>query len=144
MSEDVMTQAPVAPLVSPPTPRPLPGREETAVLRWGRLKLDPGSYEVTVGSAEFDLPLKEFQLLAALMQAGGQAVPYGRLLDAAWGSGQGTTERLRVHICRLRRLLRAHQADCIDNVHSIGYRLRHRRVTGTRARTGRTEAFTGD
>lgn len=90
----------------------------------GRLRLDAGRYELTVGTETFDLPRKEFEVMALLMHRFGRIMTRDQLLDEVWGMGWGDTKSLDQHIRRLRRKLE-HDAEGprIVTIRGVGYRL---------------------
>ena len=90
----------------------------------GDLRLDVDRYELTVGTEIFDLPRKEFEVMALLMHRSGRIVTRDRLLDDVWGMDWGDTKSLDQHIRRLRRKLE-HDVDgpCIVTIRGVGYRL---------------------
>jgi len=77
--------------------------EARDVLRVDGVELDPDSHEVRVRGELVTLPLKEFELLALLMENAGRVLPRGTLIDRVWGSDYvGDTKTLDVHVKRLR------------------------------------------
>lgn len=77
--------------------------EPTEVLRIDGVELDTDSHEVRVHGDVVDLPLKEFELLALLMENAGRVLPRSTLIDRVWGSDYvGDTKTLDVHVKRLR------------------------------------------
>jgi two-component system response regulator RegX3 len=73
------------------------------VLRVDGIELDPDSHEVRVRGSLVSLPLKEFELLALLMENAGRVLPRATLIDRVWGSDYvGDTKTLDVHVKRLR------------------------------------------
>ena len=73
------------------------------VMRIGDIELDTASHEVRVRDEMVNLPLKEFELLALLMENAGRVLPRSTLIDRVWGSDYvGDTKTLDVHIKRLR------------------------------------------
>ena len=73
------------------------------VLRIDGIELDPDSHEVRVRGELVGLPLKEFELLALLMENAGRVLPRATLIDRVWGSDYvGDTKTLDVHVKRLR------------------------------------------
>lgn len=86
--------------------RPLAGDsavEPTDVIRLDGIELDNDSHEVRVNGELVNLPLKEFELLAVLMENAGRVLPRATLIDRVWGSDYvGDTKTLDVHVKRLR------------------------------------------
>jgi len=77
--------------------------EDHDVLRVDGIELDPDSHEVRVRGDLVSLPLKEFELLALLMENAGRVLPRATLIDRVWGSDYvGDTKTLDVHVKRLR------------------------------------------
>jgi two-component system response regulator RegX3 len=73
------------------------------VLRVDGIELDPDSHEVRVRGDLVSLPLKEFELLALLMENAGRVLPRATLIDRVWGSDYvGDTKTLDVHAKRIR------------------------------------------
>ena len=73
------------------------------VVKIGDIALDTASHEVRVRDEMVNLPLKEFELLALLMENAGRVLPRSTLIDRVWGSDYvGDTKTLDVHVKRLR------------------------------------------
>jgi len=69
----------------------------------GDVMLDPERHEVSVRGNSVRLPLKEFELLALLLENAGRVLTRDTLIDRVWGSDYvGDTKTLDVHIKRLR------------------------------------------
>ena len=69
----------------------------------GDVSLNTDRHEVTVRGEILDLPLKEFDLLAILIQNAGRVLPREVLIEKVWGIDyEGDTKTLDVHIKRLR------------------------------------------
>ena len=67
------------------------------------VELDLDRHEVRVRGEQVTLPLKEFELLAVLMENAGRVLPRATLIDRVWGSDYvGDTKTLDVHVKRLR------------------------------------------
>ena len=95
-------------------------------LRVGNLVLDKDRHEVTLGGAEVQLPLKEFQLLALLMANKGLVVTRQTLIDRVWGYDYvGDTKTLDVHIKRLRAKIEPNPdtPELIVTIRGLGYKL---------------------
>ena len=75
----------------------------TSTLRVGDVMLDPEAHRLTVRGQEVTVPLKEFELLALLLENAGRVLTRDTLIDRVWGSDYvGDTKTLDVHIKRLR------------------------------------------
>jgi two-component system response regulator RegX3 len=73
------------------------------VIRLDDIELDTDSHEVRVRNEVVNLPLKEFELLAILMENAGRVLQRSTLIDRVWGSDYvGDTKTLDVHVKRLR------------------------------------------
>jgi two-component system, OmpR family, response regulator RegX3 len=73
------------------------------VVSVGDVTVDHQRHEVTVRGAQVRLPLKEFELLALLLENAGRVLTRDTLIDRVWGSDYvGDTKTLDVHIKRLR------------------------------------------
>jgi len=72
-------------------------------LHVGDVMLDPEGHEVSIRGTAVRLPLKEFELLALLLENAGRVLTRDTLIDRVWGSDYvGDTKTLDVHIKRLR------------------------------------------
>jgi two-component system response regulator RegX3 len=79
---------------------PLPSGDAMIV---GDVMLDPERHEVSIRGTSVRLPLKEFELLALLLENAGRVLTRDTLIDRVWGSDYvGDTKTLDVHIKRLR------------------------------------------
>ena len=84
-------------------PRPEPFPASPATLQVGDVCLDPERHEVFVRGEPVTMPLKEFELLAFLLENAGRVLPRELLIDRIWGADYvGDTKTLDVHIKRLR------------------------------------------
>jgi DNA-binding response OmpR family regulator len=98
-------------------------RQDTAVLRYGGLTLEPEAYHATLDGAPLDLTRTEFELLHFLLRHPGRAFSRAYLLDAVWGENYVTGDRsVDNAILRLRRKL-GHLGEAVETVWGIGYRL---------------------
>jgi two-component system response regulator RegX3 len=69
----------------------------------GDVSIDPEGHEVRIRGELVTLPLKEFELLALLVENAGRVLPRETLIDRVWGMDYvGDTKTLDVHIKRLR------------------------------------------
>jgi two-component system response regulator RegX3 len=93
------------------------------------VRVDRARHEVQVDGELADLPPKEFELLAYLVEHAGRVLTRHQLIDEVWGSDYvGDTKTLDVHIRRLRtRVERDAQApERILTVRGVGYRFADR------------------
>ncbi|MEI7593575.1 MAG: response regulator transcription factor [Actinomycetes bacterium] len=73
------------------------------VVEIGDVRIDHDRHEVIVRGNEVRLPLKEFELLAILLENAGRVLTRDTLIDRIWGNDYyGDTKTLDVHIKRLR------------------------------------------
>ena len=89
------------------------------------LAQDLDRHEVTVRGELVNLPLKEFELLAVLMENPGRVLPRATLIDRVWGGDYvGDTKTLDVHIKRLRSRVEAEPSapERIITVRGVGYK----------------------
>jgi len=102
-------------------------RHETAAgdrLRIGELDLDVAGHRLRVGRREVELTATEFRLLKLLMERTGRVQTRSQLLSDVWGYAEDIDSRtVDTHVRRLRRKLGA-EADRIETVIGVGYRLR--------------------
>ncbi len=104
------------------TRRRVPGGDAITV---GGATLDRDAYLLRIAEQTIDLPRKEFEVLALLMERPGRVVPREEFLDKVWGyTFFGETRTLDQHIRRLRRRLEEHpEAPVIETVRGVGYRV---------------------
>ncbi|MFP4634682.1 MAG: winged helix-turn-helix domain-containing protein [Nitriliruptoraceae bacterium] len=99
--------------------------DEAAPVEVGGVRLDRARHEVQVEGTLVELPPKEFELLAYLMEHAGRVLTRGQLIDEVWGSDYvGDTKTLDVHIRRLRTRIEDDptQPRYIQTVRGVGYR----------------------
>ena len=90
------------------------------------LRLNPESRLAAVGETSLALTRLEFDLLHLLLANTGRVLTRERLLEQAWGYDfVGDTRTVDSAIKRLRAKLRqaADEADCIEAVRGVGYRI---------------------
>ena len=89
------------------------------------VRVDRARHEVRVEGELVELPPKEFDLLAYLVEHAGRVLTRGQLIDEVWGTDYvGDTKTLDVHIRRLRTRIEedAHEPVRIQTVRGVGYR----------------------
>ena len=89
------------------------------------VRVDRARHEVHVDGQLVELPPKEFDLLAILVENAGRVLTRDHLIDDVWGSDYvGDTKTLDVHIRRLRTRVEAdpHAPRRILTVRGVGYR----------------------
>ena len=107
------------------SPDRLEQEEDDSVIEIDGVRVDVERHEVVVHERPVHLPLKEFELLTALMRQAGRVVTRETLLDTTWGSDYyGSTKTLDVHIKRLRTKIEDDPAAParITTIRGLGYR----------------------
>lgn len=82
--------------------------DDHACVRFGPIELDAGSYSVRVAERRIkDLPLKEFELLRALLLSAPEVVTDDALRSALWGPAgtRPSGNTIAMHVTRLRHRL---------------------------------------
>ncbi|NCY16790.1 MAG: DNA-binding response regulator [Actinobacteria bacterium] len=95
------------------------------VIEIGDVRLDHERHEVTIRGEAVKLPLKEFELLALLLENAGRVLTRDVLIDRVWGSDYvGDTKTLDVHVKRLRSKVEVDPADPqrIVTIRGLGYK----------------------
>ncbi|MFL6193480.1 MAG: response regulator [Thermoanaerobaculia bacterium] len=93
-------------------------------LEVGGIQLDVSGHQLRVRGGEIPLTATEFRLLRLLMERGGRVQTRGQLLSDVWGYAEDIDSRtVDTHIRRLRRKL-GPEAERIETVIGVGYRLR--------------------
>ena len=83
--------------------------------------LEPDQHRVSKNGQEVPLTLKEFELLAYLIDHKGNVLTREQLLSQIWGYDyEGNTRTVDMHVQRLRTKL---ALDTIKTVYKVGYRL---------------------
>ena len=103
----------------------LDGLDDEHPIEAAGVRVDRPRHEVHVDGTPVDLPPKEFELLAYLIEHAGRVLTRGQLIDEVWGSDHvGDTKTLDTHIRRLRTRIEADPADPrrVQTVRGIGYR----------------------
>ncbi len=103
----------------------VPPLDSSDVVEVGDVKVDHGSHEVFVRGQRVRLPLKEFELLALLLENAGRVLTRDLLIDRVWGSDYvGDTKTLDVHIKRLRGKVEQDPArpERIVTIRGLGYK----------------------
>jgi two-component system, OmpR family, response regulator RegX3 len=106
-------------------PRPEDAAWSTATLEVGDVRLDPERHEVFVRDQPVTMPLKEFELLAFLLDNAGRVLTRDVLIDRIWGADYvGDTKTLDVHIKRLRAKVEVdpYKPSRIVTIRGLGYK----------------------
>ena len=106
------------------------GESPNEVLQIGRIELNTQRREVRVDKHSIALTAKEFDLLQELMRAGGNVLTREALMNKVWGyHTEATSRTLDTHVRRLREKL-GDEAEHLETVHKIGYRMGNRANAG--------------
>ncbi|MEX2487047.1 MAG: response regulator transcription factor [Nitriliruptoraceae bacterium] len=100
-------------------------RDDDAAVEVSGVRLDRARHEVLVDGVAVDLPPKEFELLAVLIEHAGRVLTRAQLIDDVWGSDYvGDTKTLDVHVRRIRRRIEAdpNAPQRLVTVRGVGYR----------------------
>lgn len=98
--------------------------EDTGIIKVGGLTIDSDNYEAFRNGEKLQLTLKEFELLKLLASTPGKVLTRDYLLDRIWGyEFYGETRTVDVHIRHLRQKLQD-DADMIETVRGVGYRMK--------------------
>jgi len=95
------------------------------VVEVGDVRVDHERHEVFIREVETRLPLKEFELLALLLENAGRVLTRETLIDRVWGADYvGDTKTLDVHIKRLRSKVEPDPATParIVTIRGLGYK----------------------
>lgn len=100
--------------------KPQGGKEEHA---YGAISLDKKKHEVMVEGKPVVLTLKEFEMLAYLLENRNIVLTRDQLLEKIWGYDfDGETRTVDVHVRTLRQKL-GKAGECIETVRGVGYRI---------------------
>jgi DNA-binding response OmpR family regulator len=103
------------------------GSSTTALLEWGKLKLNPSTREVTYQAKPLTLTPKEYGLLELFLRNSRRVFSCSSILDHLWTyEDTPGEEAVRTHIKGLRQKIKAVGApsDLVETVYGVGYRLR--------------------
>lgn len=91
----------------------------------GNITVNRQSYQVETETKSFDLPLKEFELLAQLAEFPNRIFTREQLIEFIWGSQfEGNDRTVDVHIKRLRERFPEEMCGfAIETVRGMGYKL---------------------
>lgn len=101
-----------------------PTADQDDWLRGGDVLLDRSAYRVMAGERFLTLSLREFRLLALLMEHADHVVPARIILQELWGAEyHGHSNTVAVHMLRLRKKLESHPGAThhLRTVRNIGY-----------------------
>jgi two-component system phosphate regulon response regulator PhoB len=97
-------------------------------LQVGQIILDVDRHEVTVNNAPIELTATEFKLLRLLIERRGRVQTREHLLINVWNyETEIETRTVDTHVRRLREKLGG-EADWIETIRGVGYRMAERKV----------------
>jgi two-component system alkaline phosphatase synthesis response regulator PhoP len=98
--------------------------EGSEIMRHGVLEINRSHYKVYISKKEVFFPKKEFEVLSFLVKNAGKVVTRETLLSQIWGSDVYVIDRtIDVHIRKIREKMGAN-ADYIDTIKGVGYRMK--------------------
>ncbi len=101
------------------------GADDDAIMRFGELTINTGSYDVTLGGRTLDLTFTEYELLKLLASSAGKVLTRETILNEVWGYDCFVGDRtVDVHIRRLRSKIEDGGRSYIETVRNVGYRFR--------------------
>jgi two-component system response regulator MprA len=100
--------------------------DETAILEYDDIVLDPAAHTARRGDRPIDLTRTEFSLLELLLRNAGRPLPRETIMDRVWGwESEPTSNSLEVFVGYLRRKTEANgERRLIHTVRGVGYVLR--------------------
>ncbi len=102
------------------------GAAEAHKVRVGEVVLDRDRHEVLVRGDAVAMPLREFELLALLMENAGRVLTRDMLIDRIWGFDYvGDTKTLDVHVKRIRSRIEEDPRNpkLVVTVRGVGYKV---------------------
>jgi two-component system alkaline phosphatase synthesis response regulator PhoP len=97
---------------------------DSDILKHGIIEINRSHYKVYVSKKEIFFPKKEFEVLSFLVRNAGKVVTRETLLSQIWGNDVYVIDRtVDVHIRKIREKL-GNNADYIDTIKGVGYRMK--------------------
>ena len=103
-----------------------PDRPASPIIRFGNVRVNMATYEVSKGSEEVHLTPTEFRLLAALIRGQGKVLTHRQLLLDVWGPGYvDRPHYIRTYMANLRQKLEREptRPEHLVTELQVGYRL---------------------
>jgi DNA-binding response OmpR family regulator len=94
-------------------------------IEFADVRIDPRTLKGMRGEIEFEMTLREVQLMQFFVEHDGEVLDRSLILDEVWGlKYEGTTRTLDQHVARLRRKIEKDPSspEYILTVHGVGYR----------------------
>lgn len=105
-----------------------PAAAEAKLLQVGEIALNSERHEVTIAGAPIELTATEFKLLKLLMERRGRVQTREHLLINVWNyETEIETRTVDTHVRRLREKLGS-EADWIETIRGVGYRMAERKA----------------
>jgi DNA-binding response OmpR family regulator len=92
-------------------------------IEWGKLRLNPNTYEATYGDRPLPLTPKEYRLLKLLLRHGCRLLSPGMVLESLWSfEAPPGEDAVKTHVKCLRQKLKTAGAanDFIETVYGLG------------------------
>lgn len=100
------------------------GEAKTELLKIGNISLNLATYEVLINQEPVHLTPSEFKILSEMMASQGRVLTRDYLIEVVQGEGISVTGRtVDTHVFGLRKKLGA-EADWIETIRGVGYRIR--------------------
>ncbi len=100
------------------------GGDASAMIDFGRLRVDPSAHRAWIDDGEVSLTALEFKLLTTLLQRRGRVQTREVLLTDVWGfSADVTTRTVDTHVKRLRQKI-GEAGRYVETLRGVGYRFR--------------------
>ena len=102
-------------------------------IEWGKLRLNPSNCQVTYNKQRLHLTGKEYSILELFLRNPQRIFSQSALLDRLWSFEEPPSENtVRTHIKSLRQKLKkaGAEADTIETIYGLGYRLKSTAPTG--------------
>jgi len=99
--------------------------EPDAILRFGKVEINPLNYSVKVFGKMVAFTKKEFEVLLYLAKRPGRVVTRDTLLNEIWGDDVVVIDRtIDVHIRKIREKLGEENMHLVETIKGVGYRLK--------------------
>lgn len=115
------------------------------ILQWRKLSLNSSNHEVTYDQKKLTLTPKEYRLLELFLRSSDRVLTREMILERLWDIEEAPSENaIAAHIKDLRRKLKqvGAQADFIETIYGIGYRLKPLDIESTEKREQQAEPKT--
>jgi len=97
------------------------------VLKIGKLIISMDNREIVYDGVQIQLTKVEFKILKILAENKNMVVSKDKIIHYVWDEDSSATDNaLGIHITRLRKKVRCNQAQIIETVWGLGYRLNHK------------------